>query len=108
VVESGIAGLIIDDTFGYAEGPNPHDRYIGLKSPGFSGGVMMDGASVLIKPEIALRQLADERQGNGVNDPKPDLDGGEQETGVDTKPGPSGDETVKPKPVGQSPSVSMG
>ncbi|MGI6364080.1 MAG: Swt1 family HEPN domain-containing protein [Bacillota bacterium] len=103
-VESGITGLIIDDTFGYAERWDPtQDRYVGLKSPGFSGGVIMDGASVLIKPEIALKQLADERQGNGVNDPKPEPNGEEQETGTDFNPGPSGDETaVKPKPVGQT------
>ena len=58
---------------------------------------------VLIKPEIALKQLTDERQGNGVNDPKPEPNGEEQETGTDFNPGPSGDETaVKPKPVGQT------
>jgi len=99
-VENGVAGLVINDTFGYAERwDEAQKRYVGLKSPGFSQGVIMDGSSVLIKPEIALKQLADEREGQVVQDPdsvgnsdtKKDLEHGAGRPGTE-----AGEETPKP------------
>lgn len=99
-VENGVAGLVIDDTFGYAERwDEVQNRYVGLKSPGFSGGIIMDGTSVLIKPEIALKQLADERDGEVIQDPDSDMNGDREQdtdTGASWPSNEAGEETLTP------------
>jgi len=107
-VEDGVAELVINDCFGYAERwDDDQQRYVGLKSPGFSQGIIMDGSSVLIKPEIALKQLADDhakkdkikdpdqQDAGGIDSQTPTGKGDNQPTAV----GGGGTATVVAKPA---------
>jgi len=91
-VEDGIGTMFLEETFGYAERwASDKNRYVGLKSPGYKGNVIMDEYSVLIKPEIALKQLADDLSGNNVIETGPHPD--EEEEG-------KGDGAPPPTPSG--------
>lgn len=50
-------GLRSKDYFGYASSVGTDGRYLGLEFGRAGGGVFLDDASVLVKPEVARRQL---------------------------------------------------
>lgn len=63
------------ETFAYADRWDEKDgRYVGLRA-GHAGTVTMDDHSVLVKPDVAARQLAEERdesEPQPTPDPRPD------------------------------------
>lgn len=77
-IQDGISEITWTDNFAYAEAYDAEkDRYLGLKA-GRVSSVMMDGRSVLVKPDVALRQMREdsERQQGGEGVP-----GGERKSG---------------------------
>jgi len=65
VLRSAIAdGLKHPDFFGYAQGLDEHGRYLGLifNRPALVDDVRIDSRSVLVKPDIARRQLAEDEE----------------------------------------------
>ena len=71
-IKDGIRGLLWTEYFAYAEGwDEANDRYLGLKA-GQECSVIMDGLSLLVKPEIAQAQLEKARMSvkNGKIDDK--------------------------------------
>lgn len=60
------AGVRVGDHFGYADGVTGEGRYLGLRCGVPAGAVRLDATSVLVRPEVALEQLAREAaQGPG-------------------------------------------
>jgi hypothetical protein len=92
-IREAVSGLLESEEFAYAE---RHDevtgRYRGLRLTG-GGSVVMDSESVLVRMEVARRQLADDeerrRQESGTTPPPPTGSGA-----------PSGEETSPPTPSG--------
>jgi uncharacterized protein len=81
-VQDGTATVVESESFAYAEGYDEEKgRYVGLRLGG-GGSIAMDGSSLIIKPEVARRQLEhgeedgdkDTSNGNGIID-SPDTDG---------------------------------
>jgi hypothetical protein len=61
-VQDGVGQLTWQDFFAYASGwDDTHQRYLGLVA-GQLGRVMMDGQSLLVKPEVALRQIDQDKE----------------------------------------------
>ncbi|MEJ5198860.1 MAG: Swt1 family HEPN domain-containing protein, partial [Anaerolineae bacterium] len=61
-IQDGIAQVTWTENFAYAEGFDAaRGRYLNLKA-GVSGSVVMDGNSVLVKPEAALRQIRQDEE----------------------------------------------
>lgn len=57
-IQNGIGQLAWSDAFAYAEGwDEARQRYLGLKA-GQLGSVIVDGHSLIVKPEAAQRQMA--------------------------------------------------
>ncbi len=56
LLEAVKEGLRSRDFFGYAASVDESGRYLGLRIGGGTGSIYLDNQSVLIKPEVALRQ----------------------------------------------------
>lgn len=97
-VKDGTAQLVLDDTFAYAEGfDEAKNRYLGLKKPGHSGTVIFNSNSLLVKPEVAVKQLEEETIPNTY----PPSQGG-QGTNLINNGGPSEPPPVQDEPKGPS------
>jgi hypothetical protein len=60
-VRAGLSVLIRTDTFAYAEGwDEKKERYLGLRTTGVSS-ISLEGKGLLVKPEIAAKQLEADR-----------------------------------------------
>ncbi|MBV9281297.1 MAG: DUF499 domain-containing protein [Chloroflexi bacterium] len=85
-VEDGAAAMLWEyETFAYAEGYDEQTgRYRGLRA-GKGGGVALDSASLVVRPEAARRQLDAERPELPSTGPAP---GAHLESGLGRGPGP--------------------
>jgi hypothetical protein len=81
-------GVRAKDYFGYADGMDG-ERYLGLVFGESPGNIVIDDSSVLVKPEVAAKQIADEAEVK----PAP---------GGPSKPSGDGKEPGKPQPEPQT------
>jgi len=78
-VQDGASQLTLEDTFAYADAwDEERGRYLGLKT-GEVTSVVIDSCSVVVKPEVAQRQLEEDRRRRERVVPEP---------GVRPQPGP--------------------
>jgi hypothetical protein len=69
--QEGTSTVVESDSFAYAEGYDEEKgRYVGLRTGG-GGSVVMDGSSLLVKPDIARRQIDNEDPIVTIVDPRP-------------------------------------
>ncbi|MBX6764706.1 MAG: DUF499 domain-containing protein [Rubrobacteraceae bacterium] len=80
-IQEGVSTIAASDVFAYAEAYDEETgRYIGLRLGG-AGSIVLDSSSVLIKPEVARRQIEAEEQearerAGRASGPHPTPDGG--------------------------------
>ena len=75
------AGVRTQEWFGYANSVDADGRYSGLQCGYASGSIYLDDQSVLVKPEVAAKQLEADVKPPTVDPPKP-----EDETKEDEEP----------------------
>lgn len=94
-IRSGVGSLSWSDYFAYASAYNPDEaRYVGLVA-GQIPALAFDGHSVLVKPDVAKRQIEADRAKElpvtpeGGAPTKPVSEGGEAKTGGEISPEPT-------------------
>jgi hypothetical protein len=71
IEEGGISTVVASPEFAYAEGYNEEaSQYVGLRIGG-GGSVVMDLRSLLVKPEVARKQIEEEEPEDTIVDPPP-------------------------------------
>ena len=72
-------GIRTQEYFGYADSVDVNGRYIGLQFGSASRSIYLDEQSVLVKPDVALKQLNAEAAASteGVSPPQPGIEGKE-------------------------------
>ena len=72
-------GIRTQEYFGYADSVDVDGRYIGLQFGSASRSIYLDEQSVLVKPDVALKQLNAEAAASteGVSPPQPGIEGKE-------------------------------
>lgn len=103
-IREGIANPNWDkETFAYASGKDSKSgRYLGLVV-GSMGSVMQDGSSLLVKPEVAAKQIETDKPKE-----KPTAAGGQGSGGTGTGTGGTGTIVVDPPPKKQLPKRYFG
>ncbi len=91
-IRDGVGSLTWGEYFAYASAVKEDGTYIGLVA-GSIPNVNLDQASVLVKPEVAKKQLNGEKKGSGNTSTHPT--GGEPPTGVNGE-GTSGNIPIPP------------
>jgi hypothetical protein len=89
-IENELAGIVCE-FFGYAASwDEEQGKYLNLQTGGLTGRIMFDGASVLVKPDIAAKQIE-------AVTPETTTTAGEGDTGTTTTGStPGGTTTVQP------------
>lgn len=91
--------------FGYANSVDNTGQYNGLQFGSSGGSIYLDDASVLVKPDVATKQLeADAEEQTEAEPPQPGFDGKESQSSYDTSGGQTeGEETGTTPPQAASP-----
>ncbi len=94
VLRSAVAAGVRDrDYFGYADGVTDDGRYLGLRFGDTVADVRIDAATVLVRPEVAMEQLAQKaaeaREGSAEYTADPGSPRGEGTTGPAAPAGPA-------------------
>ena len=97
-IQSGVGKITWEENFAYATAfDEERKRYLGLAA-GDMTSIIMDSKSVLVKPDVANRQIEEERKAREAARKEEDEPGWGGDTGDTDLPGGKGDTVLPPEP----------